>query len=211
MSDSHSTSSLIPPATAVMVLPETALFPHQRLPLYIFEPQYRAMLADALEDNRMFAIGMTADQPTDEDDNFETYGGIGLVRACVRQDDGTSQLVLQGLSRVKFVGPVERRPYRWSAIEPLPTQIVQHEAAKFWHGKLRSNAKRLVEKQPEAFHALGEICRMDLEPELHSDLIAGAIPMAKSLSLRLLSEPITEKRLEWLARIVDAILKNLDT
>ena len=41
-----------------MTLPNATLFPQALLPLYIFEPRYRQMLADALHSNRMFSVAM---------------------------------------------------------------------------------------------------------------------------------------------------------
>ena len=38
-----------------MILPKATLFPSAPLPLYIFEPRYRQMLAHALDTQRMFA------------------------------------------------------------------------------------------------------------------------------------------------------------
>lgn len=38
----------LPTRCGVMVLPDCTLFPHGGLPLHIFEPHYRQMLADAL-------------------------------------------------------------------------------------------------------------------------------------------------------------------
>ena len=41
-----------------MTLPNATLFPQALLPLYIFEPRYRQMLADVLHTNRMFAVAL---------------------------------------------------------------------------------------------------------------------------------------------------------
>lgn len=104
-----------------MVLPGAALFPHTVLPLYIFEERYRAMLADALAGNRMFAVAMArpgvdeARSPAD----FHEIGGLGLIRACVQNPDGTSHLILQGLGRVRFTGWIRETPYRLAAVDLL--------------------------------------------------------------------------------------------
>jgi ATP-dependent Lon protease len=42
----------IPNEVPIMTLPNATLFPQALLPLYIFEPRYRQMLADALHSNR---------------------------------------------------------------------------------------------------------------------------------------------------------------
>ncbi|MBI3192595.1 MAG: LON peptidase substrate-binding domain-containing protein, partial [Pedosphaera parvula] len=48
----------IPSEVPVMILPNAILFPQAMLPLHIFEPRYRRMLADALHSHRMFCVAM---------------------------------------------------------------------------------------------------------------------------------------------------------
>ncbi len=106
-----------------MVLPRALLFPHALLPLHIFEPRYRAMLAHALAGERMFCIALKKpgiDEARRPDDFFGV-GGLGLVRACVGNPDGTSNLILQGLMRVRFTDCVQEKPFRIARLEPLAT------------------------------------------------------------------------------------------
>src|SRR4051812_9414207 len=46
------------PTLKVFPLPGIVVFPGTPAPLHIFEPRYRAMVADALEGDRMIAIPM---------------------------------------------------------------------------------------------------------------------------------------------------------
>jgi Lon protease-like protein len=104
-----------------MVLPGALLFPNALLPLYIFEPRYRAMLSHALEQDRMFCIACphpAVDEPAGLDDLRE-ISSLGLVRACVGRPDGTSHLILQGLTRVRFFGFVQEKPFRVAQIQEL--------------------------------------------------------------------------------------------
>src|SRR5882757_9451652 len=92
----------LPAQAPVMVLPGAQLFPQVPLPLFIFEPRYREMLTWSLQQDRMFCIasmklGISEARTTDD---FHHIVGLGLVRACVGHDDGTSHLILQGLARM---------------------------------------------------------------------------------------------------------------
>ena len=49
---------LIPDRMGVMILGEASLFPQAMMPLFIFEPRYRDMLAESLETHRMFCLAM---------------------------------------------------------------------------------------------------------------------------------------------------------
>ena len=87
----------IPDRAGVMVLSGACLFPQALLPLFIFEPRYRQMLAASLDGHRMFVIAMA--RPGSTRETPLPVAGLGLVRASVENDDGTSNLVVQGLSR----------------------------------------------------------------------------------------------------------------
>ncbi|MCX6959853.1 MAG: LON peptidase substrate-binding domain-containing protein [Verrucomicrobia bacterium] len=114
----------LPETLPVMVLPGVTLFPNALLPLFIFEPRYRAMLDEALGAGRMLAMAMPRDE---EESEVEVVAGVGLVRACVRNDDGTSNLILQGVSRARFTGWEQTEPYRIARIEPLASSEGDHE------------------------------------------------------------------------------------
>src|SRR5947208_6670081 len=100
----------IPREVPVMALPNATLFPQARLPLYIFEPRYRQMLADALHSNRMFSVAMQ--KPGSSRETPSPVAGLGLIRVSVGHRDGTSHLILHGLARVELADTIGVRPYR---------------------------------------------------------------------------------------------------
>ncbi|MFW5883761.1 MAG: LON peptidase substrate-binding domain-containing protein [Verrucomicrobiota bacterium] len=113
----------MPEQVPVMTLPGTVLFPQAMLPLYIFEPRYRKMLSDVLQSHRIFAIA--ALQPDGEneleldEEPVNQIATIGMVRACQKNDDGTANLILQGIERVRLSHIVQEEPYRLAAVELL--------------------------------------------------------------------------------------------
>src|SRR6516165_10027815 len=109
----------IPPEVPVMTLPNATLFPQALLPLYIFEPRYRQMLADALHSNRMFSVAMQ--RPGNSREVPAPVAGLGLIRVSVGHRDGTSHLILQGIARVELKEAVRYKPYRIQRINPLET------------------------------------------------------------------------------------------
>jgi ATP-dependent Lon protease len=109
----------LPREVPVMVLRNTTLFPQAPLPLYIFEPRYRQMLADVLETHRTFCVAMR--KPGSRSETPVTIAGLGLIRVAVTHPDGTTHLILQGLARVALRETVRLRPYRVARIELLQT------------------------------------------------------------------------------------------
>lgn len=110
-----------------MTLPNVTLFPQSLLPLYIFEPRYRQMLAEALDTNRMFAVAMQKPNYTREVPM--PVAGLGLVRVAVGHRDGTSHLILQGIARVELQQAAKYKPYRVHKIKPLQTPPCDSSAA----------------------------------------------------------------------------------
>jgi Lon protease-like protein len=83
------------------------LFPHVFLPLHIFEPRYRQMVADALSGDRL--IGMTLLRPGFESDYegrppIYATGCTGVITHFERLDDGRFNLILRGLDKFKVLG-----------------------------------------------------------------------------------------------------------
>lgn len=103
-------------------LPQTVFYPHTVLPLHIFEPRYRQMVADALEGERK--IGMILLLPGWEESYFAapkiaTVGCVGEIEKHVRLDDGKYNMTLKGLTRFQIVGETEGKSYRRANIVPL--------------------------------------------------------------------------------------------
>ncbi len=115
----------LPGSVPVMVLGGATLFPRGYMPLFIFEPRYRAMLSHALERDRMFCIGH-AQPGIDVEiaaDPVYPITTLGLVRACVTHPDGTSHLMLSGVQRVEIIGWEQVAPFRIATIRPRPCRI----------------------------------------------------------------------------------------
>jgi len=113
--------STLPDVMPVMVLRDCHLFPGCLLPLFIFEERYRLMLATALGEHRMFCIGNP--DADDDDAPIHPISTAGLVRACVKQEDGTSQLLLQGITRIRLKGWKQIEPFRIAEIERVQTDL----------------------------------------------------------------------------------------
>jgi len=119
---------IVPEEVPVMTLPEATLFPQALLPLYVFEPRYRAMLRDALNTHRLVTVAMQ--RPGRVRETPCTVAGLGLIRVSVKHNDGTSHMVLQGLSRVELAERVRARPYRVHRMRVLQSPQVAAVAVK---------------------------------------------------------------------------------
>src|SRR5919202_6071408 len=109
-------SDLLP----IFPLPNVVLFPNVFLPLHIFEPRYREMVADALDADRM--IGMVLLRPGWERDYqgrppVYPIGCSGVITHAERLDDGRYNIVLRGVERFRIVEEDRSLTYRRAVIE----------------------------------------------------------------------------------------------
>jgi Lon protease-like protein len=103
-------------------LPTVVLFPNVFLPLHIFEPRYREMVADALAGDRV--IGMVLLRPGWER-NYEgrppvyPIGCSGVVTHSETLADGRYNIILRGVERFRIVEEDDGRSYRRAVVESL--------------------------------------------------------------------------------------------
>ena len=118
---------MLPATLPLFPLPNVVLFPNVFLPLHIFEPRYRAMVADALDGDRL--IGMVLLRPGWEGD-YEgrppvfPIGCAGLISHHEQLPDGRYNIVLRGLEKFRVEREDDSRLYRLGEVitlnEPLP-------------------------------------------------------------------------------------------
>ena len=129
-----------------MTLPNATLFPQALLPLYIFEPRYRKMLKDSLQSDRMFSVALQKSGKKRESPC--SVAGLGLIRVSVDHNDGTSHLILQGLTRVELRETVQYKPYRVHAIRPLTSEPSESDAVDTLVEKVHELVERRLKLQP---------------------------------------------------------------
>jgi Lon protease-like protein len=111
-------------------LPNVVLFPQVFLPLHIFEPRYRAMVADALAGDRV--IGIVLLQPGWEE-HYEgrpavyRTGCSGLITHFERLPDGRYNIVLRGLERFALDEEDYSRSYRRGRVRSLAEPALCNE------------------------------------------------------------------------------------
>jgi ATP-dependent Lon protease len=186
----------IPDQLAVMALPGAILFPGSMFPLYIFEQKYREMLSHALDQDRMFAIGMLRDDTSDG--SVYPIGGAGLVRACVQNSDGTSHLVLQGVQRVRFAEWLQVEPYRIAEVEVLESTNQQTGETAKLAAMIRSLCNDLSAQGFALPSEFQEYLDQINDPEALGDLISSTLVPDPILRQELLQELDVPVRLKGL-------------
>jgi len=175
----------------MIVLSDCYLFPGCYLPLFIFEERYQKMLEHALEHDRMFCVGTRTGE---QDDSILPWTTAGLIRACVRQPDGTSHLMLYGVTRVNIIGWEQQKPFRIAQVEPIHSILSDLDQIK----QLREQAVSLLPTPtPECSQAM-QVLRNTLSkiacPDQVCDILAYHFVRDPAALKTLLSEPDAVKR-----------------
>jgi Lon protease-like protein len=200
-----------------MTLPNVAFFPQALLPLEIFEARYRHMLRDVLLSNRIFAVaGLDLDAAAKED-GFEPphrIACLGLIRACQKNADGTSSLLLQGLCRVSIESIVADDPYRKIRIRTLASEPGADASE---NARLRSELAKLIRLRlkltPGSAEGMTDLLKTIEDPEIFADIAAFNLCKNALLKQKLLETLDVNRRLGLLMKVlrseVDAAILQL--
>ena len=105
----------VPERIPVFPLPNVVFFPKTYLPLHVFEPRYRQMVADAAKGGQ--CIGMVLlkegwEELYDGNPPIFSVGCVGRLASVQRLPDGRSNILLQGLERYEVREEFYEKSYR---------------------------------------------------------------------------------------------------
>lgn len=141
---------MLPPTLPLFPLPNSVLFPNVFLPLHIFEPRYREMVADALAGDRLIAmVLLRAGWEADYEGRPEVYqvGCAGLITFSSQHPDGRYNIVLRGLEKFRIVDEEHGRAYRVARVESLMEEPTESDRAIV--RAERSRLEALLVPQPQ--------------------------------------------------------------
>lgn len=194
----------LPDELPVMTLHNVAFFPQALMPLHIFEPRYRDMLRDVLATNRLFAVAGLDVSELGSPGKFEPphrIASVGIVRACQKNDNGTSNLLLQGICRVEILDIVQDEPYRRIRVRALSSQ---QGASACENEDLRRQLARLIQLKLKlaatGSAGMGTFLKTVDDPEAFVDIAAFSLCENSTLKQKLLETLDVHRRLELFGR-----------
>ena len=194
----------IPTEVPVMALSNAVLFPHSLLPLYIFEERYREMLSHSLNGDRMFSVALMRrgiEEASRLEDLFP-IAGVGLIRACVGNENGTSNLVLQGLVRVRLLGLIQEKPFRVARIELVKSIVGNPVESEALSAKVVEFCVRIEELGIPLPPNLMDHLRQIESPEILSDVVSAAFVSEPFQRQKLLETEEVSERLRLLIQFL---------
>lgn len=179
----------------VFPLPNLVMFPHVMQALHIFEPRYRALFEEAIEDDRLIALGSLA--PGWEGD----YEGRPPLRptACLCRiathqttDEGTYNVLVLGVRRLRLLRelPPKKlfRVVESEIIEDFEPAEAPPGAAGALQQKLLAAFKQAMPRIPNAYEQLDQLLGSQITLGMLADIVAYTIDLDLETKVRLLSE-----------------------
>ncbi|HLH84973.1 MAG TPA: LON peptidase substrate-binding domain-containing protein [Trebonia sp.] len=158
----------------------TVLFPGMRLPLHIFEPRYRQLVADLLgqpEPRRFGVIAIRKGRETGVDGVAALYdvGCVAAVRQIEPRQDGRYDLLTVGAQRFRLLGTDRSLPYLRGEIEPLPDEAGEADAAARAAARVQRAFRGYLNTLADRGGAVVSVADLPDEPVLLSYLVGAAM------------------------------------
>jgi Lon protease-like protein len=168
------------------------LLPTEQVPLHIFEPRYRELIAECLEAEQPFGLVYA------DDDGLRRIGTLAtVVEVTDRFEDGRMNVVVEGGERFRLVDLTDGRSFHTGNVEtleddddPPPPADVERALAVF---------RRLVDLTGAEVEVPTDVTT---QPSFE---IGSRFELAPELKLELLEEVSERRRLVRLCEILEAI------
>ncbi|HNN49909.1 MAG TPA: LON peptidase substrate-binding domain-containing protein [Pseudomonadota bacterium] len=173
----------------IFPLHRVQLFPRAMLPLYVFEPRYREMTAACLAGDGLLAIAQL--KPGFEKDYqgrppVRAMAGLGKIIAHKQNPDGTYNILLEGLWRVRID---EELPPDRSYREVIAHRVRDRIAADLNEEQVRETLRSLVDKLArfigEGGQTLLRLCAETRRLPCLIDVLSSALVRTPALRRRL--------------------------
>lgn len=181
----------------------TVLFPSMVLPLHVFEPRYRAMVADVLAGDGMFGVVLI--ERGHEVGGGDQRSGFGTMAKVVKADvlaDGRWALVTVGVDRFRVNQWLPDAPYPRADIEPWPDEDPAEDLTSLYT-LVQTKFRRCMALASEAGVNIGPF------PDAIDDINLGCMQMAALTPVgphdkqALLGAPGPRHRLALLDEMID--------
>jgi ATP-dependent Lon protease len=182
------TDSILPPKApevlAILPLRNSVLFPASVVPVNVGRPRSVRLIEEAFGGERP-TIGVVAQKVAETEDpsfpDLYQLGTVARILKVIRLSSGNYSVVLQGVSRMRLVEPLESRPTLRARIERIiekPGRDVETDALMV---HLRESARKLMTMLPQLPREAAQALDNVQEAGALADLVASNLPIATNL------------------------------
>jgi len=186
-------------------LPGVFLFPHQVLPLHVFEERYRQLVDDLLDASGRFVIATILSdeqQPAEDAPRVLPIAGFGEIVRHEKLPDGRYLIWVLGLARVHLREVDSDKLYRQVECQPFVESRPTTEEAEALTQELHAAARQRIQGHLPLPPATA--------PELLADLLAQTLGAPQETLERIFTEPSVAERARLVLRAANDSDQNAD-
>ena len=179
----------------VFPLPNLVMFPHVMQALHIYEPRYRALLEEAIEDDRLIALGVLApgwEQHYEGRPTLRSTACLCRVATHQRTPEGTYNVLLLGVRRLRLIRELPpKKLFRVVESEILDDEIptaVPPATAAALQKQLLAAFKQAMPRIPDAYEQLDQLLGSQITLGMLADIVAYTLDIDLDAKVRLLAE-----------------------
>jgi len=209
--DMEAMEPYIPPELNVLPLQDTVIYPHIIVPLLVTREELVRMIDEVLTGDRMVAA--VASREEVEDPSPDQLYPVGTAAAIIRMlkiPDGSMQLFLQGVQRIRIIEYTQREPTLRARVEPLREMLEKSVEIEALARNVLAQFKNMVSLAPYLPNEIF-IAAMNIgEPHNLADFIAANININVQEKQELLEAVDVKERLKRLTVFLNREIEILE-
>jgi len=202
----------IPDVLPVLPLENIVFYPSMIAPLQVTGKSSITMINDALAGDKILALvaqsGEGVEEPTFSD--LYRYGTAAVILKMLKAPDDSIMVLMQGMSRVELVEPVQLQPYLKSRVRKVEEEAGTSERIEALQRNLANQFQKMISQVPHLPDELKLTVINIEEPGKLADMVATHLKIPLQERQGVLETIDLEARLEKVSQLVNRELAVLD-
>lgn len=176
------------------------LFPEMALPLHVFEPRYRLLIARCIENQEPFGVvllksGADVEGASSEPAVPHSVGTLARITRCDWQPDGRALVEVVGETRFIITRNFSNEPYATASVTPFWEQTSDPLDLQPLFDRVTTLFRAYITRALEPSQRPLRDLPLPLDPVQLSFAVASMLPVSAARKQQLLATPYTDARL----------------
>ncbi len=202
----------IPQELPILPLRGTVLYPELILPIMVGRKKSVKLIDDAMEKDRI--IGVVTQKRSEienpQEDELHRFGAAALILRMIREVDGSQRVIVQGISRIRIKGYLQKDPYYRAKIDVIEEGSIKGVEVDAMMMNLKGLFQKAVELAPYLTSELGTMVNNIKSPAILADLIASNLNINASEKQRILEMVDVQERLNQVHHMLNREVQVLE-
>jgi ATP-dependent Lon protease len=202
----------IPNELPILPLRNTVAYPFTVLPLAVGIERSIRLITEAVEGDRLIGLVAMKDPEVEQPVPGQVYetGTVALIQRVIKAEDGSMQVVVQGVERFKVETWTQTEPYLKARIKVTPEHIEETIEAEALRRNLLDLARQLVHLVPNLPDEVADfLARID-NPRFLVYLVAANVHMEVAEAQELLEIDVVTEKIRKLITVLNRELQVME-